>query len=152
MALDGWQRWVPIAVGVGCAAVTSIPIRADPARSERPAAERAAIEARQLRGGGSWQRGAEARRDAQQWDIDVMHADDDSLRGRVTVQGSPLIRDGILQGRIDGRRVEGNVMDDAGNHVATFIGTITRDRTLQGTYQDRTGEVGRWSWDGQLPR
>jgi hypothetical protein len=151
MIRDSWRRWVPVAVGVGCASVTSIPLRADSARSDRPPAERAAIAARTLRGGGSWQNGPESRRAAQRWDIDVTHADDDSLSGRVTVQGSPLIRNGTLQGRIAGWRIEGSVTDDAGNHVATFVGTISRDRAMQGTYEDRTGEIGQWSWEGQLP-
>jgi hypothetical protein len=43
------------------------------------------------------------------------------------------------------------VTDETGNHVATFVGTRTADGGLQGTYQDRTGEVGHWSWDGRLP-
>ena len=152
MVRDGWRRWFPVAVGVGCASVVSIPLRADSARSERPPAQRAAITARSWRGGGSWQNGAEERRAAQRWDIDVTHADDDSLTGRLMVQGSPLISTGTLQGRIDGRRIEGSVTDAAGNHVATFVGTISRDRAMQGTYQDRTGETGQWSWEGQLPR
>jgi hypothetical protein len=92
----------------------------------------------------------EARRAAQRWDIDVTRADDDSLSGRVRLAGSPLTRSGVLRGRIEGRRVEGSLSDEAGNHVATFVGTLTPTGGVQGTYQDRSGEVGRWSWDGQF--
>jgi len=146
MASSGWKRLIPVVTAVGCAAVTSIPAPAQPEH-----AARAAIAARKLRGGGGWQGNADARRGVQRWDIDVTRADDDSLAGRVTVAGSPLVQSGTLRGVIDGRRVEGSITDEAGNHVATFVGTVTPSG-IQGTYQDRTGEVGRWTWDGQLPR
>lgn len=130
---------------VACVATVSIPARA---RSPHP--KRTAT-ARTLRGGGKWLGNARPHSAVQRWDIDVTRADDDSFEGRVILFGSPLAQIGRLRGAIKGRRVTGSVTDTSGNHVATFVGTITSNG-LQGTYQDRAGEVGRWSWDGQLPR
>ncbi len=142
-----WKQLVPIVTLAVCAAVLSIPVLGDSERDQRPA-----IAAQKMRGGGQWQNAAGARRAVQRWDIDVTRADGAGLEGRVTLVGSPLMQRGALNGTIEGRRVAGSVTDEAGNHVATFEGTISAGGGLQGTYQDRTGEVGRWSWDGQLPR
>jgi len=137
--------WVVAATVLSCTATISVPARAQPRPAQRPA-----VGARTMRGGGSWQKGAEVRRTTQRWEIDVTRADDDSLSGRVTLAGSPLMQSGVLRGKVAGRRIEGSLSDDAGNHVATFIGTLTPGGGGQGTYQDRSGEVGRWSWDGQF--
>lgn len=147
MVRSRWQRLVPILAAVACAAIVSTPA---PGESQRD--PRSRLTTRSLRGGGTWQGRADTQRPALQWDIDLTRADDDSLFGRVTVVGSPLLQSGTLSGTIEGRRVAGSVTDEAGNHVATFVGTISASGGLQGTYQDRTGEVGRWSWDGHLPR
>ena len=138
---------LPIVTALSCAVGVSMPARGEPSREPR-----ATITARTLRGGGGWEGGAGARRLPQRWDIDVTWADDDSLAGRVTLAGSALMQSGTLRGTIEGRRVAGSVTDAAGNHVATFVGTITPAGGLQGTYEDRSGEVGRWSWDGPLPK
>jgi hypothetical protein len=146
MHLQWFEKLVPIVTAAVCAAVVSVPAWAESAFDQR-----AAITARRLRGGGEWQN-ATARQAVRQWDLDMTRADDDSLSGSVTLVGSPLMQRGRLRGTIEGRRVSGSVTDEAGNHVATFVGAVTSDGGLQGTYQDRTGEVGRWSWHGQLPR
>ncbi|MDX2170027.1 MAG: hypothetical protein SF182_23355 [Deltaproteobacteria bacterium] len=125
---------------VGLAAL-SAPALAERTRGTDPAP-------RSLRGNGNWQRDG---RTAQRWDIDVTRRDDDSIEGRVTLSGSPLLRSGTLRGRLDGRRVAGSVCDDNGMQAATFVGVVTPSGVWQGTYQDRTGEVGRWSWDGAPP-
>lgn len=100
-----------------------------------------------LRGAGGWQR--EARDGApQRWQIDVTRRADDVIEGTVTLQGSPLMRTGTLRGTIEDRTVSGRLIDPAGNPVADFIGRIAPDGTWRGSYRDRSGEVGRWSWDG----
>lgn len=116
----------------------SPPVLAERTRGAEPAA-------RVLRGNGNWQREG---RGTQRWDIDVTRRSDESIEGRVTLTGSPLLRSGVLRGRLDGNRVAGSVSDDYGSQVATFVGVVMPSGTWQGTYQDRTGEVGRWSWDG----
>lgn len=111
------------------------------------------LAARPLRGAGSWQReGQTGEPGGQQWDIDVTRSDGDALEGRVTIAGSPLLQSGTLRGHVAGRRVTGSIADAQGNHVAAFVGALTPGGALQGTYQDRTGEVGRWSWEGPPPR
>jgi hypothetical protein len=122
---------------VGLATV-SAPALAERTRGADPTA-------RSLRGNGAWQREG---RGAQRWDIDVTRRDDETIEGRVTLGGSPLLRSGVLRGRLDGRRVSGSVSDDYGNQAATFVGVVMPNGSWQGTYQDRTGETGRWSWDG----
>ena len=97
MASSGWKRLIPVVTAVGCTAVTSIPAPAQPAH-----AARAAIAARKLRGGGGWQ-GNDAQRGVQRWDIDVTRADDDSLAGRVSVAGSPLMQSVYLTVLLIGR-------------------------------------------------
>lgn len=109
--------------------------------------------ARPVRSNGNWQcdgeRGAQV---PQRWDIDLTRAADDALEGRVHLAGSPLLANGLLRGRVTGRRVAGSIDDAAGNHVADFVGVVAPNGSVRGSYQDRTGEVGRWSWDGPLPR
>ena len=111
--------------------------------AERPTIER-------LRGGG-WQR--EARGGAEQrWQIDSLRRRDDALEGTVTLHGSPLMGTGTLHATIDGKTVSGRIADPDGNHVADFVGRIAPDGSWRGSYRDRSGEVGRWSWDGALPQ
>jgi hypothetical protein len=125
-------------------AVLSAPVPAQLAVDGPPAAA-----AYGLRGGGSWRgEGRAAARPAQRWDVDLTRADDGTIGGVVTLTGSPLAQRGVVSGRIDGRRVTGSIADPEGNHVATFIGTLTPAGGMRGTYQDRTGETGRWSWSG----
>ena len=100
-----------------------------------------------LRGAGGWQREAKGG-PPQRWQIDVTRRSDDAIEGTVTLQGSPLLQTGILRGTIDGTMVSGRLSDTAGNHVADFVGRIAPDGTWRGSYRDRSGEVGRWSWDG----
>lgn len=99
------------------------------------------------RGGGGWQR--EARGAAQRWQIDVTRQTGDAIEGTVTLQGSPMLQSGTLRGTIDGKIVTGRLSDPAGNHVADFVGRIAPDGSWRGSYRDRSGEVGRWSWDGR---
>jgi hypothetical protein len=110
-----------------------------------PALERSVA----LRGGGGWQ-SPQPGTPPQRWDIDVTRRGEGVIEGRVTLQGSPLLRSGALRGAIEGRRVTGDILDDAGNHVATFIGRLLPAGGWRGTYQDRSGEIGRWTWDGGL--
>jgi hypothetical protein len=143
-----YRHWIAVVVVVGgCAGLST------PAYAERGGREPPAIAARELRGGGGWEReGRAGGGAAQRWDIDVSRADDGTLSGAVALDGSALMRRGTLHGRIDGQRLSGRIADVAGNHVADFVGVVGRDGVMRGSYQDRTGEVGRWSWDGPLPR
>jgi hypothetical protein len=100
-----------------------------------------------LRGAGGWQREARGGA-AQRWQIDVTRRIDDAIEGTVTLQGSPLMETGTLRGTIEGKTVWGRLSDPAGNHVADFVGRIAPDGSWRGSYRDRSGEVGRWSWDG----
>jgi hypothetical protein len=100
-----------------------------------------------LRGAGAWQR--EARGEpAQRWQIDVTRRAEDAIEGTVTLHGSPLMQTGSLRGTIEGKLVSGRLTDPSGNHVADFVGRIAPDGSWRGSYRDRSGEVGRWSWDG----
>lgn len=109
---------------------------------ERPTVTRPAG---MLRGAGGWQRDGRA---AQRWQIDLIHRADDEVEGTVTLTGSPLLHTGTLRGTIEGKRISGRISDPAGNHVADFVGRIGADGVWRGSYHDRTGEVGRWSWNG----
>ena len=126
-------RALAIATLLGGLAAVSTPA---PARERPPA----------LRGGGGWE--SPHGRAPQRWEIDVTRRDDGVIEGRVTLYGSPLLRSGALRGAIEGRRVSGSISDDDGNHVATFIGRLLPAGGWRGTYQDRSGEIGRWTWDG----
>ena len=81
-----------------------------------------------------------------------MQRRDDAIEATLTLQGSPLMRTGTLNGTIDGKMVSGRISDPAGNHVADFVGRIAPDGSWRGSYRDRSGEVGRWSWDGAMPQ
>jgi hypothetical protein len=102
------------------------------------------------RGAGGWQR--DPRGAAQRWEIDVTRRADDAIEGAVTLHGSPLMESGTLSGTIEGKTVSGRLRDRAGNHVADFVGRIAPDGSWRGSYRDRSGEVGRWSWDGRSAR
>jgi hypothetical protein len=56
-----------------------------------------------------------------------------------------------VQGVISGDAVLGTITDGDGNLIARFSGTVSKTG-IQGTYADRTGEVGEWSWDGAVPQ
>ena len=106
---------------------------------------------RAMRGGGDWQRAGRGDA-AQRWQIDLTRRADDAIEGTVTLVGSPMLPTGTRRGTIEGRQVTGRISDPAGNHVADFVGRIAPDGTWRGSYRDRSGEVGRWSWDGAAPR
>jgi hypothetical protein len=110
----------------------------------------AAITASQLHGGG-WKPSARAALATQQWHVDALRATDNTLRGRVSLGGSPLAAAGNLVGQISGQRLSGNVVDDNGKPIASFTGTIAATG-ITGTYTDRTGETGNWTWDGPVPK
>lgn len=102
-----------------------------------------------FRGAGGWQRAADGGT-LQRWQIDVTRRTDRAIEGTVTLQGSPLMQTGTLQATIEGKTVTGRLSDPDGNHVADFVGRIAPDGSWRGSYRDRSGEVGRWSWDGAI--
>jgi hypothetical protein len=140
------RNWMAILTLLVCSAVLSTPAWAAREQEEGPA-----IAARRWRGGGGWEHGGGSPR-PRRWEIDAIRTDDDTLTGEVMMAGSPLAERALLRGTICGRRVSGAITDRDGHHVADFTGVVGRNGSLRGTYQDRTGEVGRWSWEGSLPR
>ncbi len=100
----------------------------------------------QLVGSGHWQ----SRRsggDTQGWQIQVQRMDDDSLSGRITIVGSPLIQQARIEGQVFGSEVDGVIVGDDNVQLATFTGSIAQ-RAMSGTYTTTDGDSGNWSWDG----
>ena len=110
-----------------------------------------AITSTSLHGGGDWKTDGVQAKETRRWGLDVLRGPDNSLRGRISVADSPLLDGGNVEGRIKGSTVSGAITDDAGYHVATFTGAVTRTG-MSGSYTDRTGETGTWSWDGPPPK
>jgi hypothetical protein len=98
----------------------------------------------QLVGAGKWQ----SRRTGSDnnWHIQVKRRDDDSLDGRITVVGSPLIQQARIEGQISGSEVYGVVVGDNDVQVATFTGSIFKGG-MSGMYTTTEGDSGDWSWD-----
>lgn len=53
-----------------------------------------------------------------------------------------------VEGSIDGARIAGTVVDDAGTLLATFSGTVSASGADRGTYVDVSGETGEWATEG----
>lgn len=107
------------------------------------------IAATEMHGGGSWKA---RRRDhgPQRWHLQINRGSDGWVRGRIRIEGSPFVTDGIVEGRIAGDTIVGTIADDNGSQVATFQGTVTQ-KGMFGTYTAVDGEVGEWSWAGKPP-
>ncbi len=71
-------------------------------------------------------------------------------RRHPSLSGSPLGSQGNVEGEIDGNRVAGTIVSAAGDDLATFRGVLS-ETGLHGSYRDRTGESGTWTWEGTLP-
>lgn len=110
-----------------------------------------AITARDIAGAGGWKTDGTAAHPLKRWNLDVHRGDDNSITGRVNLGGSPLASSGNVNGHIVGTLVTGTITDDDGKQVAKFHGQLN-SQGMSGTYTDRTGETGSWSWDGQLPQ
>jgi hypothetical protein len=110
-----------------------------------------AITSSTVQGGGDWKTDGKAVKPAQQWSISLLHSADNSLRGRISVAGSPLLDGGNVEGKIRGSAVSGTISDDSGSYIAAFRGTVGKTG-MAGTYTDRTGETGSWRWAGPPPR
>ena len=100
----------------------------------------------EARGDGDWKTDGRTQKATQRWDLDLTRAEDGSVSGEITVADSPLLANGSVQGRMDGRRISGVILDEAGDRAASFEGTVGPDQVLRGTYTDRTGETGEWEW------
>ncbi len=111
----------------------------------------APITARVIEGGGQWKTEGLAAKSSQRWDLQLTRGDDDTLTGRVTLGDSPLATSANVHGRLVGRTLTGRLIDDEGNYVASFEGTIGIGR-MSGSYTDRTGESGTWEWEGPPPK
>jgi len=80
---------------------------------------------------------------SQRWEGKVANRDG-ALEGTVTIEGSPVLRSGVVQGRVEGNGVWGTLTDGRGREVATFTGTITDGGRVHGRYRDASGEAGTW--------
>lgn len=69
----------------------------------------------------------------------------DRISGTVDLTGSPLADRGVVSGTVRGGHVRGTIHSEAGDSIASFSGTVTDDG-MSGSYRDRTGETGTWSW------
>jgi hypothetical protein len=103
----------------------------------------------QLVGAGKWESNRNDN-DGQGWHIQLKRLDDDSLSGRITIVGSPLIQQARIEGQISGRDVYGVIVGDDNVQVATFSGSVFKSG-MSGTYTTTDGDSGNWSWDGSLP-
>lgn len=127
-------------------ATTAAAARGGPASSTPQAA---ALERPRIRGHGGWNGRGKAKDARQRWDLDVAR-DKNALRGRLNLAGSPLAKEGVVTGTIDGDRVSGTVSDSNGALILNFEG-VAAGGQVAGEYIDRTGERGSWSWEGSLP-
>lgn len=107
------------------------------------------LRASELRGAGSWKTDRIAQRPSQRWDLDLKR-DGNRVSGTIDLTDSPLADRGFVEGYVSGARIDGRISDQIGRLVARFRGTI-EDGAMSGTYRDRTGESGTWTWDGPLP-
>ena len=121
------------------------------AQQETPAAPQGRTRTHTLRGSGGWETDGKRRVANHRWNLQLTRGDDNSVSGRVTLNGSPLASAGNVHGQIQGEGVFGTVTDDAGHEVAAFEGTITASG-MRGKYMDRTGEIGDWASDGLPPK
>ena len=101
-----------------------------------------------VRADGGWKTEGRAEKVTQRWDLSLTRAEDGSVSGQIAVADSPLLANGTVRGRMDGRRISGVILDESGNRAASFEGTVGADQILRGTYTDRTGETGEWEWEG----
>lgn len=121
------------------------------AQSSAPVAAPALITATNIQGNGGWRTDGKSAQPTQRWSLQVTRGSDNSINGRVTLNGSPLASAGTIHGHIIGSSVAGTITGDDGKQVATFQGTVSSSG-MSGTYRDRTGEAGSWAWDGAPPQ
>jgi hypothetical protein len=103
---------------------------------------------RQFVGGGGWRHRNDAGR--QGWQVQLKQLEDGSLAGRVHIVGSPLLDHADIEGQLTGSEVDGVLLDDSGNQVGTFSGSIANGTAI-GTYSMADGDVGNWAWEGKVP-
>jgi hypothetical protein len=108
------------------------------------------IRQHRIQGGGSWRGRGRKPRLRQRWSLDVARDDAGRIQGNLVVGDSPLLKTGRVEGVIHGRRVTGAIAGERGESIAKFYGIITDDG-VRGTYVDRTGETGEWTWEGPVP-
>jgi len=135
-------RGIVLIVLLGVLAAGAFPVCAQEVsdlsgRMQRPVMQR-------LVGAGKWQ----SRRSGNDsnWHIQLKRLDDDSLEGRITVVGSPLIQQAKIEGQISGSEVYGVVVGDNDVQVATFTGSVFK-AGMSGTYTTTDGDSGDWSWE-----
>ena len=114
--------------------------------TEAQIAVRGSTKPQEFSASGEWQSDVAAARTAQRMTLRVRQSEDGTVAGSVQVAGSPLLRNGTVEGKIRGAFVSGIVKDESGEVAARFTGRIEPDGSMTGTYTDRTGEVGSWRW------
>lgn len=98
---------------------------------------------------GRWQSDGPVRGAAKGLRVQIDQRSGDTIRGRVLLDGSQLLRNGSVEAQVRGGFVTGIVRDEQGDVAARFVGRVDPDGTMSGTYTDRTGEVGSWQWPEQ---
>jgi hypothetical protein len=86
-----------------------------------------------------------------EWSVEARVLGDRSISGAVNLTLAERRVAGRLHGRVEGRRVWGDILDDDGELLATFEGTAT-SAGIRGTFTAINDDTGEWTWDGPLPR
>ena len=99
------------------------------------------------RAAGSWSLGGASPQGVKSWSLNAFRYVDNEVRGRVTLTGIPQVSGANVEARLSGRGVVGKLLDDEGNVLATFEGTVAAGGA-SGTFQHAGGGTGEWHWDG----
>lgn len=97
-----------------------------------------------------WSDGNESLRGAgadKGWSVTALRTTDDEIRGRVSLTGVPQVNAANVEARLSGRGVIGKLLDDEGQVLATFEGTVSA-AGASGTFVALGGGTGSWTWDG----
>lgn len=138
-----WLSTVPTLAIVSTLAVAGVASADGDVGGLVPRAER-------MLGAGDWQTHGRNKLANQHWNLDLRRGPGNTLEGTVDLTGSPLATRGIVKAKLQGVIVDGTITGEDGELVATIHGYLTK-LGCEGTYTDRTGETGKWEWQGQLP-
>jgi hypothetical protein len=91
--------------------------------------------------------GLATRESARRWYLSDIHHEGDTFSARLAMTGGSPFGVGTLDGRLvfPGGRIYAEITDDAGRHVATVTGWVTRSG-LEGRFDGIEGQRGSWTW------
>jgi hypothetical protein len=97
---------------------------------------------RQALAAGKWQsqHGSAVQRD---WQVQIKRSADGVIGGRILIAGGRWSQVRV-EGRVDGDEVYGVLLDDAGQEVGDFTGSVGKEGA-SGTYRMKDGDEGSWS-------